>query len=156
MQNTGVEVEHAGHTPARMVVERDRVPARRGQEMRLGAGPRVHAGHQHGGVAAGMLEDQAAAGTELAVRKRQQRLVDPFEQWIGAVDGKRPLGVRDHDRELAAPAACELVLEHGRERVRSAAEPDHTCGHTAGLHADGHGRSALRAHRRAPRRRTRP
>ena len=56
---------------------------------------------------------------------------------------KRPLRVLDDDRQLAAPAACELVLEHSRERFRSAAEPDHAGRNAAGLDADRYRRRAL-------------
>ena len=54
-------------------------------------------------------------------------------------------GSLDDDRQLAAPAARDLVLEHGRERIRAAAEPRHARGHAAGLDADRDRRRALRS-----------
>ena len=46
-------------------------------------------------------------------------------------------GCSDDDRELAVPAAGDLVLEHGRKRVRAAADPDHAGGNALRLDPDG-------------------
>ncbi len=125
-EQPGVQVEHAAH----------RTVACERSEMRFHSGAaaarsaRRDRGRRPPSSTAG-VEPRRGASTlprvpRQPVGERQQRLVRALElACIDVLDAKRPAGVGRHDRQRAAPAQRDLVLEQPPERGGPAADREH-------------------------------
>ena len=137
-QHPGAQVEAAAQQGRVAHGTGQRRPVRAPGQLAVGAGTGIDAGRPHAGIGGRVGEQRSAAGTEPAVRDREQRLVHPLQIRVEPVDGQRPVGGVVDVGYVAAAPPFQLVGQQREEPGRPAAEHGHPGRDAGRLRPDRH------------------